>query len=61
MQNVEYCSRSKAEHDLPLYSNMSGLIEQLSTLRSVGVNGTEKQLQILLRTAGYNVERAINQ
>lgn len=40
---------------------MSGLIEQLKTLRAVGVDGNEKQLQLLLRTANYNVERAINQ
>ena len=40
---------------------MSGIIEQLGTLRAVGVDGDEKQLQILLRTAGYNVERAVNQ
>lgn len=40
---------------------MSGLIEQLSTLRAIGVEGDEKQLQLLLRTAGYNLERAINQ
>ncbi|CAM9826592.1 unnamed protein product, partial [Ectocarpus sp. 6 AP-2014] len=39
---------------------MSGLIEQLGTLRAVGVDGDERQLQLLLRTAGYNVERAIN-
>ncbi|CAM9161018.1 unnamed protein product, partial [Scytosiphon promiscuus] len=38
----------------------SGMIEQLGTLRAVGVNGDEKQLQLLLRAAGYNVERAIN-
>lgn len=40
---------------------MSGLIEQLGTLRAVGVDGDERQLQLLLRSAGYNVERAINQ
>ncbi|CAN0289672.1 unnamed protein product, partial [Ectocarpus fasciculatus] len=39
---------------------MSGLIEQLGTLRAVVVDGDERQLQLLLRTAGYNVERAIN-
>ena len=40
---------------------MSGIIEQLSILRSMGIEGHEKDLQLLLRTAGYNVERAINQ
>ena len=45
----------------PQHTAMSGLIEQLGTLRAVGVDGDEKQLQLLLRTAGYNVERAINQ
>ncbi|CAM9686210.1 unnamed protein product [Ascophyllum nodosum] len=39
---------------------MSGLIEQLSTLRAIVTDGDEKQLQLLLRTANYNVQRAIN-
>lgn len=43
------------------YEIMSGIIEQLGILRSMGIDGHEKDLQLLLRTAGYNVERAINQ